>query len=309
VPVADVFVTALRPDASRTRGFAFVDARLGSTTNPNGTYRLDVEPGEYFVIALPHNRVYAAGTRLNTQGFGNTFFPAAARVAEAGRVVVRGQTRAHADITLRPARLALVTGVVIGADGTPVAGGRLGVTHGDGLFGLDNRAVRIGTDGRFAAAGVAPGTYFFQYHGSAWPPPANVVPDVSGATVVVDGRDILDARVEPIHMVTATGRVIVDPVDARLLPPSSVTVGSQLVDFDGNPGPSRPGIVARDDTFTFKAWPGAAIVRVAIRAPGWRVKGIRYHGADITNTPIDFVEGQDVVGLEIALAPLSVPSR
>jgi len=308
-PVADVFVTALYPQSAGPRPFMFVDARLSAVTDAKGNYRLTVGAGSYLVVALPHNVIYGPGNRVNTRGSGKTFFPGAALPADATPVIVRGPAPARADITLVPATLALVSGVVIGADGKPVLGGILGVTHGDSLFGLDSRGVRIGTDGRFGVPALPPGTYFLQYHGSAWPPPVNVIPDVSGAKVVVNGSDITGVRVAPIHMVTTTGRLIVNPIDARDLPSSSITVGSQLVDFDGNPGPTRPGTPGDDRTFSFKSWPGLARVRVEIRTPGWRVTSIRYRGVDITNTPIDFVEGRDMADMEIVLERYGGPAR
>src|SRR5215813_2572271 len=93
-----------------------------------------------------------------------------------------------------------------------------------------------------------------------WPPPRDVeTPLVSGAKVVVDGKDVTGVRV-PIHMVRGT--------------------------------------VNADLTFEFRTWPGPHWLRVSTESPEWKVKSIRYKGSDITNEgSIDFVEGQDVIGI------------
>src|SRR5687768_1435178 len=55
-PVPRVFVSVLQPGAIGDRPFRPVNVRLGAMTNERGEYRLDgLYPGEFFVIALPHN--------------------------------------------------------------------------------------------------------------------------------------------------------------------------------------------------------------------------------------------------------------
>jgi hypothetical protein len=57
-----------------------------------------------------------------------------------------------------------------------------------------------------------------------------------------------------------------------------------------------------DLTFSFQTWPLPSRIRVTIDAPGWIVKAVRHHGKDITDKPIEFVEGQEVTGLEVVIA-------
>jgi hypothetical protein len=35
--------------------------------------------------------------------------------------------------------------------------------------------------------------------------------------------------------------------------------------------------------------------------PGWRIKAVRYKGADVTDTGIDFKAGEEISGIEIEL--------
>jgi Carboxypeptidase regulatory-like domain len=297
-PVAGVFVTALRPPSSTDRPFEIVSVLLHAITDSNGEYRLDgLSIGDYFILALPKNDPGSPQQPVRT-GYGKTFYPNASDVKVAGRVHVNGAAPARADLALVPARLAVVSGVVIGTSGQPVQGGVLELTHGDHLFGLDGRGYRLPPGGAFAIPSVPPGTYFLVMHESAWPPPRGTIPDVSQVEVVVAGGDVSGVRVVPIHMVQASGRLVMDAVTRAAADASTMTVGPTPINFDGNPGPTQPGVLQADLTFAFKAWPGLCRVRVLPEGL-WAIKSIRLNGVDMTNTPIDFVEGQEIKGLEV----------
>ena len=216
-------------------------------------------------------------------------------------VVVAGLTPTRADITLVPARLAMVSGVVLDHDRKPVSGGRLPLSPGDGFFGLDSRAVVIRPDGTFVARALPPGTYHFQFREGPWPPPQGVIPHISAARVVLAGEDVRDVRVAPLEMVRATGRLVVDPAARAALVPSQIRVGASPIDFDGNPGPQQSGLVNEDLTFEFRTWPSVGRVRVTPIPPGWSVKAVRLKGIDVTEKGIDFVAGQEISGLEVEI--------
>lgn len=268
-PVPGTFVTALRPQArSATRLFGFVSALLRSTTNERGEFRLDgLSFEELYVVALPHNAPLGVDSRLNRLGYANTFYPNVTSAADAKTVRVTASGPATVEITLAPARLSAVSGTVIGAAGQPVRGGTVLLTHGDGLFGLDSRGFVIRPDGAFLAPALQPGTYFLQFHESAWPPPRGVIPNVSGVKVIVAGADVTNVRVVPITMVRVTGHLVVDPAARASLNPSMIRLGASPVDFDGNPGPQQPGDAKDDLTFEFRTWPSVGKVRVTIQLP------------------------------------------
>jgi hypothetical protein len=301
-PVAGTFVTALQKGGVSDRPFDFVSARIGSLTNDKGEFRLGgLYAGEFYLVALPHNPPVDAAGRPNRTGFGNTFYPGVRAFADAKVIVVRPGIPASADITLLTAALFTTSGVVLDSSGRRVSGGTLGIAHGDGLFGLDSRAVRINARGTFGIAGLQPGTYFLQFRESPWPPPRGTIPKVSQAKVVIGDADVPNVRVAPLTLVRATGRLVVEAADRASLDPASISVGAFPTPIDGNPGPSRYGTVARDLTFEFGAWPMPARIRVMIESPGWVVKAVRHNGADITGRPIDFVQGKDVTGLEVVV--------
>jgi hypothetical protein len=302
-PVPDVFVTALTPEPLAGRPFHIASARLGSLTNALGEFRLegDLYFGEYFVVALPHNQVLDASGRPNRSGYANTFYPNAVRPADAKRIRVTAGGPAGIEITLAPARLFTVSGAVIGSTGQQIAGGRLGVGHGDGFFGVDGRTLAIRPDGTFIAPALQPGSYHLRFHESGWPPARGEIPVLSGATVLVADTDITNVRVVPIRMVSATGRLKVEPGDRSGLQLSAVRINAAPIDFDGNPGPQRPGAVNDDLTFEFRTWPGEGKIHVQLPSQDWSVKAIRLDGTDVTGKPIRFIPGTNITGLEIEL--------
>jgi len=298
--VPDVFVTALRPNASSPKKFQFVSALLHTRTDTDGQFRLDgLALGDYYVVALPHNGA-GSGVLANRSGFRMTFFPNAIDVAGAQTVHVTGTSPAQADVTLAPGRLAVISGIVIGSNGQAVAGGKLEIAHGNGLFGLDSGAFPLRSNGTFALAGVPPGEYFLVLHESAWPPARGTIPTISQVKVVVGDSDVTAVRVMPIHMVPAAGRVIADGTPLTTADLSSMTVGASPIDFDGNPGPSQAGVLKPDMTFDFKTWPSVGRVRVLPEAV-WVIKAVRLNGVDVTNG-IGFAEGKEVTGLEVEIS-------
>jgi len=305
-PVPDVLVVPLWETPSRNGKTVHpVDVRRGSITNANGEYRIDQLPsGAIYLAALPrnvprHQRIAIDGEAYRF-GLRITYYPSATRVAEAKRIEVGDKPVAAGNITMASAHLAKITGVAIGSNGQPARGGRLGVAHGDHLFGVDSIAVPIGPDGSFVVIGVPPGTYHLQLREGQWPPPRDVIPKVSGATVTVSDGDVTRVRVMPIEMVRATGRLILDPSQRSLLS-SGITISGAPTNADGNPGPQRAGTVKEDLRFEFRTWPGRGYIRVFVGRQEWTTKAVRLNGVDIRERDIDFQAGQEISGLEVEL--------
>ena len=303
--VGGVFVSLLRDsEESGSPRLHLVDVRLHSITNEHGDFVLEnLSPDSYCVVALPHNVPVTAANQPNRAGHAITYYPNATRAADAKSVMVTRTAGATADITLAPARLSVVSGSVTASTGRPASGARLSIAHGDGLFGLDSMATTLRPDGTFTLTGLPPGTYFLHMREGVWPPPRDVIPKVSVATVRVVDRDVTGVRVEALPMVRVTGRVVIDPALRSSLP-ATMLIGTTPFDFQGNPGPSRPGIVRGDLTFELYTWPRPGYVVVSTRSERrseWTVTRVRHNGIDVTRTGIDFRPGRDVSGLEIEL--------
>jgi hypothetical protein len=296
--VAGTFVTALEPRRGETP-FRPVSVQLHATTNELGEFRLEgLHPGEFYVIAIPRN--VPLDGRPRRFGYRNTFHPSAATPSEAKLVRVTFQP-GIANITLRPASLGTISGVVIQSNGRSAEGGTLRVAHGDGLFGLASRGLPVRPDGTFTAPALQPGTYFLQFREGVWPPSRDTIPKVSVATVTVAGSDVGGVRVAPVSMVRATGRVIVDAVHRPRLQPATIVVAGAPSSFEGMPGPQRPGRVAADLTFEFRTWPGRGRIRVRTESTGWIVTSVRWKGVDITDKEVQFAAREDLDGLEVHL--------
>ena len=304
-PAAGVVVVALQrvPSRDGTR-LTWVSRPVSATTNARGQFRL-LSPyrGEHYVVAFPRNSPLTPADHASRSGYRVTYYPNAASAADAGTVAVGASATATADIVLRPAMLAGVSGIVIGSDRRPVQGGALLIAHGDGLFGLDSLAAAIRSDGTFVTPALPPGTYFLHYREGVWPPPLDAVPKVSGAKVTIAEADVANVRVTPIEMVRVTGRVTVAAARPEL-PYATIQVGATPASFEGNPGPQRAGTVRKDLTFEFRTWPSRAYVRALILSPGWAVKAVRLNGKDVTDRDVDF--GHDVSGLEIEVVKRAV---
>lgn len=305
-PVPDVLVMPLWERQSR-HGKAIhpFDVRGGSTTNANGEFRIEhLFAGSYYLVAFAQNVPRGVPLAINSDehrfGYAITYYPSATRVADAKQIEVAGKPVNVGNITMASAHLALIRGIAIGSNGQPAHGGHLGVAHGDHLFGVDSIAVPIRSDGTFVVVGVPPGTYHLHLREGQWPPPRDVIPKVSVATVVVSDGDVTRVRVLPIGMVKATGRVILTPSQRGLLA-SGITVSGVPVDADGNPGPTRPGTVREDLTFEFRAWPARGYVRVFVGRQEWTTKAVRLNGIDLGDRDIDFQAGKDISGLEVEL--------
>jgi hypothetical protein len=302
-PVPGTVVTLMERGERHGRlEYHFVDARLQEITDANGAYRIiNARLGDYVVVAIPRNPTTKNGA-MNRFGFGITYYPDAANPIDAKLVTVRTTTPVTADVRLRPAVLPVVSGTVFASNGAPVKEGVLHIAHGDHLFGIDSRQMPIRPDGSFVLAALPPGRYFLQYRESAWPPSRGEIPVVSQASVVMRDSDIAGVNVSPIHMVKATGRVIVDAAQRSNFVGSKYSISGEPENWDGNPGPTHPGTVRDDLTFEFASWPGPHYVRVLIYEPGWSVKTIHLNGVDITDKPIDFKDGEPVSGIEIEVA-------
>ena len=138
------------------------------------------------------------------------------------------------------------------------------------------------------AAGPAPGTYILEFREGPVRPAPGSSPQVSGAKLAVDGRDLSGIKVAPIHRVRATGRVITAPEARGLLSPAAIHV-SAFPAIDGMPGDDGRADHKRRFLVLLRglAWPQ---LRSSQRRRGWVVKAIRYKNADVMKTPIEFKE-------------------
>ena len=81
------------------------------------------------MVAFPRGRPTGTGEPQNRSGFGITYYPSADRPEIAKSVDLSLNSTATADIVMRPARLSVIAGVVLGSDQRPITGGALAIAR------------------------------------------------------------------------------------------------------------------------------------------------------------------------------------
>src|SRR5262249_49929810 len=234
-------------------------------------------------------------------GYAPTYYPGTPNVAEAQRVnVPLGQTLTDVNMALVQTRTARISGTATDSSGKPLSGGFMMMMARNGPMIMTSGGTQIRADGTFSISNVAPGEYTL----TAQMPGMPGDPGESASTLLtVTGEDINGVQLMGTRMITATGRVIVNPEDAKSLQPTVMRIMSAPVNMDMMMMVGGGGKVNDDLTFEIRMRPGQQIMRLQ---PGsmtgaWMMKAVRYNGVDISDTGYDFRPNEDVSGIEIEL--------
>jgi protocatechuate 3,4-dioxygenase beta subunit len=327
-PVADVAVTSLRQTWAGGRRRMMTTGRIAQT-NDLGQFRLyGLPPGEYFVSATLRGAEMfvldmmtgpggpsGSGTAA---GYAPTYFPGTPSPADAQKVsLTAGQEVGGTDFALIPVRLSRVAGTVIGADGKPLSGAMVNLmpsSRAEAIMMIGNSA-RTNNEGAFTISGVTPGDYVLQAR------TMTIMTSESGGNTVmfstrvgegsnsefgtlplsVHGDDLTNVVLVTSKGGSAAGKVIFEGVTR----PNTLAlrVAASTVDMDGPPaiGGLSSGQVTADMTFELKGVAGPRLIRVMSLPTGLMVKAVRLNGTDVTETPIDFKNGEQVSGIEIVI--------
>ena len=334
----DISVTAMRQTWSNGRRRLVPSPGRIAQTNDVGVFRIyGLPPGDYYVSAslrggLPIGEMevtmvggaitsgtFGASASEPRSGYASTYYPGTPNAAEAQKIALSsGQELSGTDFALIPARLAKVTGMVVGSDGKAVEGAAVTLVPAQrdlaGLLGPTS--ARSGKDGTFALSSVTPGEYTLQarslhvitstqgdavmvFRATAMGGPGGADTEFASMPISVGGEDIANLVVITNKGGTASGRVIFDGAPPASL--SAIRVTSVAADPDG-PAPGSTGASVKDDgTFELKGLAGARLIRVAGAPPGWTVKSVKVNGIDITDTGAEFKPGEAVSGLDVEL--------
>ena len=298
-PLADAQVMAQRYQniGGRRR---LVPAGRNAMTNDIGEFRLfAIPPGQYYLSATLRS-MGPIGDSDDRSGYAPTYFPGTANMAEAQKVTVGlGQTVSDVNMALIQTRTSRVTGVAVDSQGRPMMGMVMAVPRGDSVMMMFGPPGQIRPDGSFTINGLAPGIYMLQTNG----PGGN---QSASAEVTVGGDDVNGIRLVASLPSTASGRVIVDQAAAQSLKSSMLRVTAQPVEFDTvifgpSGGPAGPAVVNDDLTFELKARPGKMRIVLAGQPGGWAVRAVRYRGADVTDSGIEFRANEDIADIELEI--------
>ena len=280
----------------------------GGSTDDRGMFRLyGLNPGDYFISASVRAPQQMVGpTNVSSppvEGYAATYFPGTPSPAEATRITVRAmQEASNINFALIATRLSRLSGRAITSSGAPLVQGMLMLTPADratiGMLNFGNATTRA--DGTFQMAGVAAGTYELQVRPRGMP-----TADAEFATMrITVGQDDIDN----ITIVTSRGAVaygVITTDENAPLPfrPEQVTIFARPVEPEAmivNPGTPK---INEDWTFELNGLSDQRLFTANIAEnPDWALKAVLHNGVDITDTPIEFVPGRTVEGLQLVFS-------
>ncbi len=315
-PMTDVQVQAMRYQFVNGER-QLVNAGRAAQTDDLGQFRVfGLMPGDYVVKAsLRLNQNPDTMNQPDPVGYPGTYYPGVVDVTQAQSVTVTlGQELSSVAFPLVPARLSRVSGIVMGSDGLPLAGGMIMLrprgTNGMGAlraaFGGSNQ---IRADGTFQLTGVPPGDYVLDVQQR----PQNVrniqeinlsLLEFASMPLAVSG-DIDNLTVVTTPGVTMSGRVV--------FPGQAVPQSNMQVVANPSAGAASPvammmagralggGRVNQDGTFELRGLAGPRLIRVQSVPSGWALKSVAVEGNDVTDTPFEFKSGTNVSGVVITM--------
>jgi protocatechuate 3,4-dioxygenase beta subunit len=278
-PVTDVQVMPMR--------YQFVQGSRRLTpsgrsaqTNDIGEYRLyGLTPGQYFISGTWRN--FSMGNQETTDrtGYAATYYPGTANVAEAQRLTIApGQTITSINLTLLPIQTARVSGVVIDAQGRPMAGLSVSAMQRMGFAGFGGSGGMSQADGKFIINGLTPGEYIIR---------ANLpggIQEQAIQNLTIDGSDISDLQLVVAKQSTLRGRVTFEQGGT---PPQASTIRITAMRDDPMVGGFGNVTVKDDLTFEMPLSAGRVFVRSPPSGPNWRLSRVWLNGIDVTDTGID----------------------
>jgi protocatechuate 3,4-dioxygenase beta subunit len=143
-------------------GVRALDEVASTETDERGLYRLSLlSPRQYVISAAPaDDAIPESGSRRPAFGFAPIFHPSVTTAGSAAPIALGlGEERPGVDFQLPLVRLARITGVVLDADGKPVAGVPVSIVDAAGFGVSDEEGTKTGADGRFTFDRVVPGAY------------------------------------------------------------------------------------------------------------------------------------------------------
>jgi carboxypeptidase family protein len=281
---------------------------IGDTTDDIGQFRLHgLSPGEYFVSAQMQAGLMF-GQSDDRVGYGTTYFPGTAVQTEGQRVsVALGRETSQINITMATSRIATISGTAVSSSGRAITRGILMLSSNVGGANMMTMGTQLKPDGSFLFSNVSPGDYRIQVQHT--PNADEVVVLSSGGapgtesgsvSVSVTGNDVTGLSIVTSPGATASGRVVFEGAAKPPITPAALNITAPPMEF----GMMMMGGTARiRDDWTFEATGLTERRRFRPVNPpaGWHLKSVSHEGNDITDTGIDFKEGQQVGGIDIVL--------
>lgn len=278
----------------------------GGGTDDRGVFRIyGLVPGDYYVSAglrSPQAMVAPGGVTTSNplEGYAPTYFPGTANPNEASRLTVRAADEtANVSFSLISARLARVSGRATTSAGAPVVQGFITMMPADRLSSgtiMSMTSAITRADGSFQMLGVAPGTYNVMLRPRGMPTPDA---EFANMRITVGQGDLDGVLLVSSRGALARGIVTTDENTPLPVLPQQVTIFARPTDPEVMimGGDSR---VDADWTFEISGLSEPRLITGNIaESDDWTLKAVMHNGIDVTDTPIEFVPGRTVEGLQL----------
>lgn len=271
-------------------------------SDDTGAFRVyGLMPGDYFVSATLRALPFEDPNDSST--YAPTYFPGTGSVQEAQRITVGlGQEQGNISFALLPVRAVRVTGTAIDSAGNPLSGGAVMLLPADATFGppglFGGGGNRIGSDGRFTIANVAPGSYTITATAGR---PREASVELASMPLSVGNEDITGITLVTSNGATLTGRIAAAADATGTLAPAGIQVSVQQVPARRGVLPARPGRAEADGTFEVTNLFGQGLIRVNGLPQDWTLKSVMADGTDVTDTLLEFTPNEEIPGVQIVV--------
>ena len=272
-------------------------------TDDRGRVRVYGLPtGSFIVCADTFDNVSSGtdGTGSSSERFVRTCYPSAATEAEATPVRIDRTDIDGIEIQMRRSRTFRISGVVLGASGTPASAPRV-MLNSYFANGSSSGSIKVEQDGRFSAFNVRPGNYGVEASvGGADNSADGRPPETGFAPVIVSDADVDNIVVTLAPAVDVAGRVVFEEPEPKQVSGLSVTA---YLDVDLSSYAALRNVhLANQREFVLTNLFGKRRLELSNLPRGWYLKSIRYHGKEIIDTAVEFKNGKDPSTLELIVS-------
>ena len=296
-PLELVEVEALRP---RLQGSQRVLVPIGSAqSTADGRFTIGGLPaGSYYVGAFDP----ASGGATDQEFWRHTFYPGVAAAVDATRVRLEpGDVVSDLEFSIQRITAVQVSGRLQPPEGTELRSGAVALSpesRGGINLGRSLSAV-VRPDGSFQFRRVQPGTYRIRGQASAAESPTLLF---GSFLIAVEDHNLLNVVVSLNRGTRLEGRLeFASRGGAQPPAVDGIWINAPMSNGALSWGMTATRAVA-DGTFAFDSPEGARVIRLIELPPPWSLERVLHRGRDITDSPLDFVQGQTYTDLRVILS-------